>query len=59
MVKTLTSSSVAPKTLTASAVALRHGLYPPFYPGPTAFPGAGNDLSASAVVPKTLTETPA
>lgn len=59
MARTLTSSSVAPRTLAESAVTLRHGLYPPFYPGPTAFPGRGNDIAAAAVTPRTLTEAPA
>jgi hypothetical protein len=59
MPRVLTQSSIAPRTLSETPVALRAGLFPPFYPGPTAYPGRGSALGGAGVTPRTLTETTA
>lgn len=59
MPTSLTASPVSAASLDADPVVLEDGLYPPFYPGPTTYPGPGNTLSGVGADPVTLTGTPA
>lgn len=55
MPRTLTASSVAPRTLSESSLAILGGTYPGVgaYPGSDVFPGKGSDLNASEITTTT------
>jgi hypothetical protein len=48
--RTLTSALLGGRTLSSNGLIQWLGLYPAFYPGPTAFPGRGNLPLTSAIV---------
>lgn len=50
MPRTLGNAPVAGQTLSSSSLVQWGGLYPPFYPGPTAFPGRGTNPIVGAIL---------
>lgn len=50
MPRTLGNAPLAGRTLSSSALTQWSGLFPPFFPGPTAYPGRGTNPLLAAVV---------
>ncbi len=59
MPTTLTGSPASSSSLSATAVLVYAGLFTPFYPGATSYPGRGTTLSLTSAAPKTLIGAPA
>lgn len=59
MPTSLTASPAGSTSLSAAPILTFAGLFPPFFPGASAYPGRGTTLAAGSVAPKTLIGAPA
>lgn len=55
----LTASPASATSVSAGPILTFDGLFPPFYPGASSYPGRGTTLAARTVTPKTLIGVPA